>query len=46
MLRKVEYSSTPVEGEEIHPVSYRGCNHAKGEEHKELPGILWEDVLL
>jgi hypothetical protein len=28
---------TLVEGEKPHPASYRGCSHAKGEEHNELP---------
>jgi hypothetical protein len=30
-------SCTPVEGEKPHPAPYRGCSHAKGEGHNELP---------
>jgi hypothetical protein len=42
--QKTNTESTPnccnctlVEGEKPHPASYRGCSHAKGEEHNELP---------
>jgi hypothetical protein len=29
--------SCTLVGEKPHPASYRGCSHAKGEEHNELP---------
>jgi hypothetical protein len=43
MPRKTNAESAPrcrnctLIGENPHPASYRGCSHAKGEEHNELP---------
>jgi hypothetical protein len=31
------YNCSRVEGEKPHPASYRGCSHAKGEQHNEFP---------